>query len=241
VRADTPFDPAQAAKKLLREARSGALATIAEGSGDPYCSLVNVATAADGSPILLISRLALHTRNILAYPRVSLMLDERKAGDPLEGARVSLMGSAALEPDPRVRARYLARHPAAAGYAGFADFAVYRIAVQQAHLVAGFGRIVDLGAGAILIDTARAQALLDAEEGACAHMNADHADALRLYATKLLGAPDGEWRCAGCDPEGLELQHGSTALRLAFPSRVDTPAELRAVLRQLAEQARAVA
>ncbi len=79
------FNPAVAAKKLLREGRSGALATLMPGSGDPYCSLVNVATAADGAPLLLISRLAVHTKNILADPRVSLMVDERKEGDPLAG------------------------------------------------------------------------------------------------------------------------------------------------------------
>ena len=88
------FNPAVAAKKLLREGRSGALATLMPGSGDPYCSLVYVATAADGAPLLLISRLAVHTKNILADPRVSLMIDERKAGDPLQGARVMLMGTA---------------------------------------------------------------------------------------------------------------------------------------------------
>lgn len=239
MRAETSFDPAQAAKKLLREARSGALATIAEGSGDPYCSLVNLATAADGSPLLLISRLALHTRNILAYPRVSLMLDDRKVGDPLEGARISLMGAAAPDPDAASRRRYLARHPAAADYAGFSDFAIYRIAIAQGHLVAGFGRIVDLGPAAILTDIAHAESLLETEESACAHMNQDHADALRLYATRLLGAPDGEWRCVGCDPEGLELQSGTDALRLPFPQRVDSPGELRATLKQLADRARA--
>src|SRR6266852_7085414 len=89
------FNPAIATKKLLREGRSGALATLMAGSGDPYCSLVNVATATDGAPLLLISQLALHTRNILVDPRVSLMLDERKEGDPLQGARVMLMGLAA--------------------------------------------------------------------------------------------------------------------------------------------------
>src|SRR5688500_19026825 len=111
---NTPdFDPKGAAKKLMREARSGALATLMAGSGDPYCSLVNAATAADGAPLLLISTLAVHTKNILADARVSLMLDERKAGDPLEGARVMLMGKAASTDDPAARRRYLARHPEA--------------------------------------------------------------------------------------------------------------------------------
>src|SRR3954451_21916321 len=84
------FDPGRLAKSLLRRRRQGALATLMVGSGDPYCSLVNLASHPDGAPILLISRLALHTRNILADPRVSLMLDERAEGDPLEGSRIML-------------------------------------------------------------------------------------------------------------------------------------------------------
>src|SRR5437660_9283705 len=103
------FKPAVAAKKLLREGRSGALATLMPGSGDPYCSLVNVASAPDGAPLLLISRLAVHTKNILADPRVSLMIDERREGDPLEGARLMLMGTATATQDPGARRRYLAR------------------------------------------------------------------------------------------------------------------------------------
>jgi heme iron utilization protein len=233
------FDPAVAAKKLLREGRSGALATLMPGSGDPYCSLVNVATAADGAPLLLISRLAIHTKNVLADPRVSLMIDERKEGDPLQGARVMLMGTAAATEDPDVRRRYLDRQPEAEMFAGFADFAFYKVALKAAHLVAGFGRIVDLKPQDILTETGDAADLIAAEPEILAHMNGDHADAVRLYATKLLGAPDGEWRCVGCDPEGLELQHGRTALRLTFPQRVRAPGVLRQILKQMAEQARA--
>ena len=88
------FNPAKLARSLLRRSRQGALATLRAGSGDPYCSLVNVASHPDGSPILLISRLAVHTRNLLADSRVSLMLDERAPGDPLEGARIMLAGRA---------------------------------------------------------------------------------------------------------------------------------------------------
>jgi putative heme iron utilization protein len=209
------------------------------GSGDPYCSLVNFATAADGAPLLLISKLAIHTKNILADPRVSLMIDERKEGDPLEGARVMLMGTAAATDDPQVRARYLSRQPEAEMFAGFADFSFYRIALKAAHLVAGFGRIVDLKPQDILTPVDDAAELMNAEAGILAHMNADHADACRLYATKLLGAPDGDWRCAGCDPEGLELQCGRMALRLPFPQRVRSPGVLRQVLKQLADAARA--
>ncbi|HTS40821.1 MAG TPA: DUF2470 domain-containing protein [Xanthobacteraceae bacterium] len=233
------FDPKTAAKKLLRESRSGALATLMAGTGDPYCSLVNVATAAYGAPLLLISRLAVHTKNILADPRVSLMLDERKAGDPLEGARVMLMGTAAVTEDADARRRYLARQPEAEAFAGFGDFAFYEIKLKGAHLVAGFGRIVDLRPADLLIDLSGAQALLSAEPEIIAHMNQDHADTCRLYATKLLGAPEGDWRCVGCDPEGLDLQWERVGLRLPFPQRISEPQGLRRTLVELAQKARA--
>jgi hypothetical protein len=233
------FNPKLAAKKLMREARSGALATLMAGSGDPYCSLVNVATAADGTPLLLISRLAIHTKNIDADSRVSLMLDERKEGDPLQGARVMLMGTAAVTADEDSRRRYLARQPEAEAFAGFGDFSFYRIVLKGAHLVAGFGRIVDLKPADLLTDLSGAQPLLQAEPEVIAHMNQDHADACRLYATRLLGAPDGDWRCVGCDPEGLDLQLDRTGLRLSFPKRVTEPGILRAILRDLAAAARA--
>jgi putative heme iron utilization protein len=233
------FDPRAAAKRLLREARSGALATLITPSGDPYCSLVNVATAASGAPLLLLSRLALHTKNILSDARVSLMVEERKAGDPLEGARVMLMGRANPTEDPEARRRYLDRQPEAEMFAGFGDFAFYTVALTRAHLVAGFGRIVDLEPNEVLLDLAGREALVAAEAEIVAHMNRDHVDTARLYATKLLGAPDGDWRCAGCDPEGLELQDGRTVLRLTFPRPISEPGMLRQVLKQLADRARA--
>jgi putative heme iron utilization protein len=233
------FDAKATAKKLLREGRSGALATLMPGSGDPYCSLVNVATAADGSPLLLISKLAVHTKNLLADPRVSLMIDERKEGDPLQGARVMLLGTAAATDDKDIRRRYLERQPEAEMFAGFADFSFYKMTLKGAHLVAGFGRIVDLKPEDVLTPTDDASELVAAESDILAHMNQDHAETCRLYATKLLGAADGEWRCVGCDPEGLELQHGRTALRLPFPQRVRAPGVLRVMLKELADQARA--
>ncbi|MEA2988404.1 MAG: hypothetical protein QOG83_1115 [Alphaproteobacteria bacterium] len=233
------FDAKATAKKLLREGRSGALATLMPGSGDPYCSLVNVATAADGSPLLLISKLAVHTKNLLADPRVSLMIDERKEGDPLQGARVMLLGTAAATDDQDIRRRYLERQPEAEMFAGFADFSFYKMTLKGAHLVAGFGRIVDLKPDDVLTPTDDASELVAAEPDILAHMNQDHAETCRLYATKLLGAADGEWRCVGCDPEGLELQHGRTALRLPFPQRVRAPGVLRVMLKELADQARA--
>jgi hypothetical protein len=212
------------------------------GSGNPYCSLVNLASHPDGSPILLISRLALHTKNILGDPRVSLMLDERAAGDPLEGARIMLAGTAeeAHGEDVHVlRRRYLNVHPSAETFVNFKDFSFFRIRPTGTHLVAGFGRIVDLAATQFLTDLGGAEALLEAEQGAVEHMNADHADALDLYATKLLGAEAAQWRCTGCDPDGLDLQAGAKILRLDFPERVTGPGELRKMLVRLAAEARA--
>jgi len=238
MKPDNAFDPRLAAKKLLREGRSGALATLMAGSGDPYCSLVNVATAVDGAPLFLLSNLALHTKNIAADGRVSLMLDERKEGDPLEGARIMLMGKCA-KTGSLAAAPYLRRHPEAEMFAGFADFAFYRMDISRAHLVAGFGRIVDLMPQDLLVNISDAQALVESEPDAIAHMNADHADTCRLYATKLLGGSDGNWHCVGIDPEGLELQQRRTALRLQFPQRVTGPGPLRTILKQLADQARA--
>lgn len=234
------FDPAKLAKSLLRRSRQGALATLMTGSGDPYCSLVNLASHPDGSPILLISRLAVHTRNILADGRVSLMLDERVAGDPLEGARIMLSGRAEEADSDKdlLQRRYLSAHPSAEGFVSFKDFSFFRIRPTGTHLVAGFGRIVDLKPEQFLTDLTGAEDLLAAEASAVEHMNADHRDALNLYATKLLGAVEGDWRCTGCDPEGLDMQDGQAALRLDFPERVTDGAGLRKMLVRLAGEAR---
>jgi heme iron utilization protein len=236
------FDAARLARSLLRKSRQGALATLMAGSGDPYCSLVNVASHPDGSPILLISRLALHTRNILGDPRVSLMLDERAAGDPLEGARIMLAGRAeeASGDDAAIlRRRYLSAHPSAEAFVDFKDFSFFRIRPSGAHLVAGFGRIIDLKPEQFLTDISDAAALLEAEQGAIDHMNADHRDATNLYATRLLGAGPADWRCTGCDPDGLDMQAGAKTLRLDFPERVTGPGELQKILVRLADDARA--
>src|ERR1700709_1556697 len=153
MRPGADFDAARLARSLLRRSRQGALATLMADSGAPYCSLVHVASHPDGSPILLISRLAVHTRNILADPRVSLLLDERAEGDPLEGSRIMLAGRAEQAADadaPVLRRRYLNAHPSAEVFVNFKDFAFFRIKPAAAHLVAGFGRIVDLTPGQFL-------------------------------------------------------------------------------------------
>jgi putative heme iron utilization protein len=238
------FSASRLARSLLRRSRQGALATLMPDSGDPYCSLVNVASNWDGSPILLISRLALHTRNVLADSRVSLMLDERAEGDPLEGARIMLAGRAEEAGDADeviLHRRYLNAHPSAEVFVNFKDFSFFRIIPAGAHLVAGFGRIVDLKPEQVLTDISDADTLLEAEQGAIEHMNADHRDAMNLYATKLLGAEQADWRCTGCDPDGMDMQADAKTLRLDFSRRIVTPAALRKILKELAEQARTAA
>ncbi len=238
------FDAAAQARSLLRRSRQGALATLMAGSGDPYCSLVNVASHPDGSPILLISRLALHTRNILGDPRVSLMLDERAEGDPLEGSRIMLAGraeEASGDQAALLRRRYLNAHPSAEVFVNFKDFSFFRIVPSAAHLVAGFGRIVDLAPERFLTDISDAASLLEAEQGAIDHMNADHREAMNLYATRLLGAQPADWRCTGCDPDGMDMQADQKTLRLDFPRRIVTPAALREMLKEFADQARTAA
>jgi putative heme iron utilization protein len=236
------FNPSRQARYLLRRSRRGALATLMAHSGDPYCSLVNVASHPDGSPILLISRLALHTKNILGDARISLMLDERAEGDPLEGSRIMLAGRAEEAGTAEVailRRRYLNAHPSAEVFVDFKDFSFFRIRPAALHLVAGFGRIIDLTPEQFLTDISDAQALLEAEQGAIEHMNADHQEAMNLYATRLLGAPDADWRCTGCDPDGIDMAAGAKVLRLDFPERVTGPGELRKMLVKLATDARA--
>lgn len=239
------FVPVDLAKALLRATRTATLATLDRNTGHPFASLVNIATDVDGSPLILVSRLATHTANLEIDGRASLLLASLGKGDALTHPRLTVLGTfapvASEHTDaPRLRRRFLARQPKAKLYAGFPDFAFWRMQVVSAHLNGGFARAADLTAADVLIDVSDAEALIEAEEGAVAHMNGDHAEACRLYATKLLGAPNGDWRCAGINPDGIELQNGPNGLWLPFPQRVTGPGPLRAVLKQLAEQARAL-
>jgi putative heme iron utilization protein len=109
-----------------------------------------------------------------------------------------------------------------------------------AHLNGGFARAASITSAGLKTDLSGAGPLLDAEEGALAHLNEDHADALALYATRLAGGPAGAWRATGLDPEGLDLSAGDRTARVCFPSRVSEPGTLRRTLKELADQARAL-
>jgi putative heme iron utilization protein len=215
-----------------------------KGTGAPYSSLVAVASAPDGAPLLLISRLALHTQNIEADLRVSLLLADA-SDTPLESPRIMIAGSAIRLEGPAAAAaqrRYLAAHPSAEVFAGFGDFSFFRVEPAGLHLVAGFGRITDLKPARFLVDLGGTEALIEAEPEIVAHLNADHAETLNLYATRLLGRDNGHdgnyWRCVASDCEGLDLQNGKDVARLWFGARVASPGQLRSMLKSLADSAR---
>jgi len=237
------FDAKRAAKSLLRATRTGALATIDRNTGHPFASLVNVATDVDGALLILVSRLSTHTANLEKDGRASVLLAATGKGDPLAHPRLTLIGTFVMlgrdHPDEaRGRRRFLARHPKSELYAGFVDFAFWRLQTVSAHLNGGFARAADLTAADVLTDLRGAESLIEAEAGALAHMNEDHTEAVRLYATRLLGGSDGNWRLTGLDPEGLDLALGDATLRLPFPGRIADPQALRRVVVDLAAKAR---
>lgn len=232
------FDPVRGAKELLRAIRAGTLATIDRNTGHPFASLVNVATDADGSPIILVSRLSTHTANLEADGRCSILLAATGKGDPLAHPRLTMLGTMAPTGDANVRARFLARHPKAETYAGFGDFAFWRMDVVSAHLNGGFARAADLPAAQILTDVSKASEVVVGEAAAVAHMNEDHSDAVRLYATRLLKLRDGGWRLTGIDPEGCDLALGDATGRVFFDTPITSRLEIRTTLVELVKKAR---
>ena len=234
---DAPFDAAASARSVLRAAATGSLGTLKE-DGHPFTSLVTTATTGAGEPVMLLSDLAVHTANLKRDPRASLLLVGAggETGDPLAGARLTVLGTVEKDEDEASARRFLARHVEAQGYASFADFSFYRLRVESAHLVAGFGRIETIAADDLLADVPAA--LADGEAGAVAHMNEDHDDAIALYATVLLKRPAGAWRMTGLDPQGIDLAGPDGVARLDFDEPVSDLSGLRRRLADLAKAAR---
>lgn len=228
------------ARRLMRKRSKGTLATLNKEGGGPYGSLVNVSTLGDGSPIILISTLAWHTQNLLEDPRGSILFEDTDGLiDPLTGPRVTVMGTFEKIDDASVRQRYLARHPSAELYVDFGDFAFWKMTVDGAHAVAGFGRIETLDAREILAPNGTEMGSFETERDILEHMNTDHSDAISLYATKLLRAGEGTWTMTSIDPDGADLSDGERALRLPFEQEVKTAEDARATLVALAKTARA--
>ena len=179
-------DRGAAARRLVRGCDHAALATSLDGH--PYVSLVAVACDSDATPLLLLSDLAQHSRNLAADPRVSLLfVDTAGRADPLAGARLSLVGRAERCEAPAAGARFAARHPASRDYAGFADFHLYRVVPERGHLVAGFGRIAWV-AGEDLRFRGETAPLAAAESEIVAHMNSEHADGGRALCRAAAAA-----------------------------------------------------
>src|ERR1700730_8322094 len=199
-------DPGAFGRRLLRGRDRAALATSLRGA--PYASLVLFVADLDASPLMLLSDLAQHSRNIAFDPRVSLLLDATEGHpDPLTGPRLTLLGRAQPTDDRRCLARFIAHHPTSAGYAGFRDFHLYRVEVERGHLVAGFGRIDWIDRGDLLF-ARDVGVLAAAEPEILKHMNEDHGDAIARYAHHLLGRTGTGWQMTGIDPEGIDLRCG---------------------------------
>lgn len=234
---ETTEGKAVAARRLMRLCDRATLATSLDGW--PYASLVLVAAGFDGAPLLLLSDLAEHTKNLKRDPRVSLLYDGTAGlADPLTGARITVLGEIAPTADPDLLRRFTARHPAAALYAGFKDFHCYRVTIGRGHRVAGFGRIDWIDGADLLHPASDIAVLAGAEADIIAHMNKDHADALDLYARQLLGRAGTGWVMTGFDREGLDLRREGETARLDFAQPVADAAGVRAELVRLAAAAR---
>jgi hypothetical protein len=233
---------AVAARGLMRRARSAALATtLRDNEGWAFASLVTVACDCDGSPILLLSDLADHTRNLQADPRASVLFEAASGrANPQTGPRVTVLGRITRSARDGDRRRFLARHPGAGLYADFADFAFYRMTVERAHFVGGFARATWLAAGDILLDGKGVDEIAEAEPEILTHMNADHAQAVGLYAARLLRRRGEGWTMVAVDPEGCDLRRGSALARLDFPRIASDLVALRKILVELAAHARTV-
>jgi putative heme iron utilization protein len=226
-------------RDIVRRAQTAVLATLDQATGHPYASLVLVATATDGTPLLLLSTLARHTRNFGADPRVSLLFDATcGSAEPLTNSRATLIGR--IEPTAATndRRRYLARHVHAIDYADFADFAFYRLRPDLAHFIGGFGRIVELPAPTVLIPAEAAEQLVAAEAEILQYVNNHQDGALRAIATQLAGAPCEQYRATGIDPEGLDISVNGHTVRARFQNIVTTAWDAHAALDLLAHAAR---
>ena len=222
--------PAWEARQLLRAARIGTLATVADGQ--PFASLVTPASAPDLSMMLLLSDLSEHTRHLRGDPRCSLLVAGAPAdANPQTTPRVTLTGLAEAVDDAGLKARYLAVHPYAALYADFGDFALWRIRPAGGLFVGGFGRAARLRAADLTPDAAAVATIEAQAAGIIAHCNADHADALATIA----GTP-GAWRMAAVDVDGCDLAQGDRVIRVHWSAPVvDQNGAAREMIRMVRE------
>jgi heme iron utilization protein len=228
--AQNTFDGLALAKMLLRTTPAGALATLTRDAGYPFASLTSVATDMDGAPLLLLSGLAHHTRNLRADARGSLLLAEGGKGDPLAHPRLTVVGRLSPTTDARARARFLRRQPKAALYADFPDFSFWRLELEAAHLNGGFARAADYPGPDLLTEIAGAEALIEAEEALLEEINALPREERGAMSRAAGEDPALNWRAIALDPEGLDLAAPQRTARLWFSGRAATPAAWREAL-----------
>lgn len=237
---ETDNDARLLARRLLREARHAAIATLEPVTGDPLASRVAVANLMDGTPLILVSDLSGHTSALRHDPRASLLLGEPGKGDPLAHPRMSVSCHAIFlergnDARETARARFLNRHPKAALYADFGDFHFIRLDVSKASLNAGFGRAYALQASDMIAAPSLPYSDFAAmEEDVISHMNADHASALSAYAVHV-GREPGPWQMTGIDPEGFDLAIQHETARINFPQPLQSAIEIRPALVALAK------
>jgi putative heme iron utilization protein len=240
----TDADAIRLAKTLIRSPRYGAIAVLDPETGAPLASRVGVATDTDGSPLILVSMLSAHTRAIIADPRCSLLLGEPGKGDPLAHPRITLVCHAVrLErgtaEQARAERRYLNRNPKAQLYVGLGDFSLFRLEIERGSLNGGFGKAYNLTATDLLTDSPALDALAESEQSALDHMNADHLDAIGVYARHFAKVSGEGWRVTGFDAEGMDIASGDEVRRIFFPQPLSDAGELRKILVEMAKAGRA--
>ena len=225
--------PAWAARKLLRAARAGTLASAIDGQ--PFASLVTPATAPDASVLVLLSDLSEHTRHLRTDGRCAVMVAGEPDGPNVQTApRVTVTGIAAIEPDPALRARWVALHPYAEFYAGFSDFHLWRVRPAGALFIGGFARAHRLRQADLVSD---APAVAAAEAGVIEHCNRDHAAAMTAIANGAGFEGEG-WRMVACDAVGFDLVRDEVVRRVHWAAPVEGPGAIRTALVDLAGAAR---
>jgi heme oxygenase (biliverdin-IX-beta and delta-forming) len=220
------------ARGLIRAVSYGSLATLDRGDGAPVATLVAIASDRDASPLMLLSDLAEHTKNLAADARASLLIDGTPGlGERLTGPRLTVIGHIERFDDEAAGARYRLRHPESAMLSGFGDFHLYRLKVERAHQVAGFGRIDRIGGSDLLVPPDLAAEVAAIEPDAIRHMHDDHRAALEQLAA---AAPGEAVELSGIDADGLDLTVAGRSLRVGFPRRLAAAGELRSAIAELA-------
>lgn len=222
------FDAGAVARTLLRGSGAATLATLDPASGYPLATLVTYVPARDGSPLFFLSGLSLHTRNLKADPRVSLLIAASGKGDPLAHPRLTLVGRCLPDADPVSRSRFLARNPKAALYAELPDFALWRLNLEAVHLNGGFGRASRLTPEDILMNAEELAAFAAGEAGLLRQLQ----DECGAGLAAALGVPAGKIALLGVDRDGLDLAIDGRLRRLSFAARAGAVAEVVALLRR---------